>query len=203
MNVIEEAKKVINTEIEGLKYLSENIDDSFCAVVDVIQHLEGHLIVTGIGKSGIVGRKIASTMASLGIPSFFLHPSEAVHGDLGMVTSRDILLLISNSGKSEELTRLIPSFKDIGVKIIVISGNRDSELAQFCDYFLNIGGCTEAGSHRLAPTTSTTVTMALGDALAVIVSESNGFGPNQFAKHHPAGSLGERLRSSQTNMNQK
>ena len=193
MNFIKEAKNVIDIEIEGLKNLSNYIDDNFCDVVDIIRNLEGHLIVTGIGKSGIVGRKISSTMSSLGTPSFFLHPSEAIHGDLGMITNRDIILLISNSGNSEELFCLMPAFKNIGVKTILISGNPESELAKSCDYFLNIGKCTEADNHNLAPTTSTIVSMALGDALSVVISKSNKFGPKQFAKLHPGGYIGKKL----------
>lgn len=196
MNYIKEGKNVINAEIQGVQYLQENLNDSFSQVIKIIKKTknnQGHVIITGIGKSGIIGKKISSTMASLGIPSFFLHPSEAVHGDLGQIIKNDLILIISNSGNTIELVNLIPSFKKIGVKTILISGNMNSKLSKTCDYVLNIGNFEEADENHLAPTTSTTATLVLGDALAIVLSKSIGFTPEDFARFHPGGSLGQQL----------
>lgn len=196
VDIVDEVKNVIDMEIEGLKQLSNNVnnmDGDLRRVVHIIRNLDGHLIVSGIGKSGIIGRKISSTMASLGTPSFFLHPSEAAHGDLGMVTKKDAILFISNSGNTEELVCIMPFFKDMGIKTILISGNPDSILARSCDLFLDTGKLIEADPHDLAPTTSATAAMVLGDALAIAISRSTKFGPVQLAQLHPGGSLGKRL----------
>lgn len=193
MNYIKEAQKIIDSEIEGLKNLSKILDEDFCSVIELIRNLEGNLIMTGVGKSGIIGKKIVSTMASIGIPAFFMHPTEAIHGDLGVLTSKDVLFLISNSGKSKELLYLIPSIKEIGLKTVIISGNPDSDLVQCSDYFLNIGKCNEADPNDLLPTTSTTTTLALGDALA-IVSQCDNLSPKRFLRNHPGGSIGEKLK---------
>lgn len=193
MNEIEEAKKIINSEIEGLKNLSNNIDEKFCEVIKIIRGINGSLIITGVGKSGIIGKKIAATMASIGISSYFMHPTDALHGDLGAMSEKDILMLISNSGNTDELISLINPIKDKGIKTILISGNPDSELVHSCDYFLNIGKCVEADPNDIMPTTSTTVTMALGDALA-IVSQYEILTPESFLKNHPAGSIAKKIK---------
>lgn len=193
MNVIEEAKKVFDIEIDGLKKVRDSLDDSFEEILDTIMNCEGKVIFCGMGKSGHIARKISATLASLGVPSFFLHPGEAMHGDLGMVSQNDVVILISNSGETEEVIRLIPSLKIIGAKLVVISGKKNSTLSKECDLCQIIDIEREACALNLAPTTSTTAVLVYGDALAIIASIKNGIGKSDFGLYHPAGTLGKRV----------
>ncbi|GIP55873.1 KpsF/GutQ family sugar-phosphate isomerase [Paenibacillus vini] len=190
---ISRAKNIIDIEIRALQKLRDEIDDGFSQVINTISNCHGKTVVTGVGKSGHIARKVAATMASLGTSSFFLHPGDALHGDLGMITNNDVVIIISNSGESEEVLRLLPNMKLIGAKIIAITNNRFSSLAKHSDIICKIPVVDEACILKMAPTSSTTVTLVLGDALAVILSEINNFGKNQYAIFHPAGALGRRL----------
>lgn len=163
--------------------------------IDLIISCEGRTIISGVGKSGLIGKKIVATLASTGTPSFFLHPTEAFHGDLGMIKPSDVLILISYSGETDEVNKLIPSLKNFGNKIIGITGNADSTLAKHSDVFLDIGVEREICPNNLAPTSSTLITLALGDALAVALMKVRDFKPEDFAKFHPGGSLGRKLLS--------
>src|ERR1700733_8685118 len=175
------AKRVFNIEIESLKLVAGSIDDSFTKVVEVILATEGKVIVTGIGKSGIIGRKIAATLASTGTPSFFLHPGEAFHGDLGMVEPNDLVILISYSGETDEVLKIIPFLKWNKNSIISITGNPSSTIAKNSDHHLNVCISKEACPLELAPTSSTTVTLVMGDALAVALMEARPFQHEVFA----------------------
>lgn len=191
--IIDSAKRVIAIECEAMNTLAANIDQRF---VDACYHLlgcKGKVIVTGMGKSGHVGHKIAATFASTGTPSFFMHPAEANHGDLGMLSSNDLLLAISHSGETSEVLNILPVIKRLEVPIIAMTGNLTSSLANQSDVVLDISVKQEACSLGLAPTTSTTVTLVLGDALAVSLLEARGFTANDFAMSHPGGSLGRKL----------
>lgn len=187
------AKEVFEIESQAIKDLSGLLDENFSGVIDLILHLKGRVVISGIGKSGHIGAKIAATLASTGTPSFFMHPAEALHGDLGMLTSEDVLLAISNSGESEELLRLILPIKNRKIKLIAMSGNKDSTLVKESDYFLNITIQKEACPLQLAPTSSTTATLAMGDALAVALMQAREFQLEDFARFHPGGSLGKKL----------
>jgi len=187
------AKRVFNTEIESLKYVADSIDDEFSRVVEAILNTSGKLIVIGIGKSGIIGKKIAATLASTGTPSFFLHPGEAFHGDLGMVGSNDMVILISYSGETDEVLKLIPFLVWNKNSIIAITGNPNSTVAKNSHYHLNICIKQEACPLALAPTSSTTAALVMGDALAVALMESRNFQQEDFARFHPGGSLGRKL----------
>lgn len=187
------AKKVLKIEADAVAALISRIDDSFEKAVDVILGCEGRVVVTGMGKSGLIGKKIASTLASTGTPALFLHPAEGVHGDLGMVTKGDAIIALSNSGETEELSRMLPAFKRLGIKIISLTGNPDSTLAKNSDVVINVGVAEEACPLGLAPTASTTATLAMGDALAVALLEQRGFKEDDFACFHPGGALGKRL----------
>lgn len=191
---IEEAKEVLRIEEEGLACVRARIGEEFLQAIDLIYDCPSRLIITGIGKSGIVGQKISATMNSCGTASFFLHPVEAMHGDLGMVQSSDVVLAISYSGETAELNSLLASLKRRCGKIIAMTGKRESTLAGFADVVLDISIPKEACSLGLAPTTSTTATLALGDALAVVLVNRNEFQVSDFRQNHPAGSLGERLK---------
>jgi len=191
--IIERGKQIIRIEAKALKGLIDQIDDSFEKAVNLIRQSKGRVIVTGIGKSGIVGRKIAATLTSTGTAAFFLHPTEGAHGDLGMVLKDDVVICISKSGSTEELAQLIPIFKRIGVPIIAMTANPDSELAQKSDVAIIITVEEEACPFDLAPTTSTTATMAMGDALAVALLELRNFSLEDFARLHPGGSIGRKL----------
>lgn len=193
INIIEEGKKLFDTEIAAMEIVKNALDDRFVEIVKLICDCKGKVVITGMGKPGHIGTKIAATMASLGTPSFFLHPAEAQHGDLGMVQSDDIVIAISFSGESEEVTRLIPSLKLIGAKLVGISGNADSTLIANSDYSFVFPPLKEACAMNLAPTSSTTVALAFGDALAVCASKIYGFNETNFALFHPAGSLGKKL----------
>jgi arabinose-5-phosphate isomerase len=189
------AKEVLSIESEALNYVSKNLDEEFNKVVEAILLSSGRVIVCGMGKSGIVGKKIAATLASTGTPSFFLHPGEAFHGDLGMVQSDDIFLAISNSGETEEMIRLLPFLRENKNVVISLTGKKDSTLSRASYFNLDISIHKEACILQLAPTSSTTATLAMGDALAVVLMEARGFKPENFAKFHPGGSLGRRLLS--------
>ena len=195
-------KKVIEIEQAGVKLMAERIDDQF---VRACRHLRyekigpldkrrsGHVVVMGVGKSGHVGTKIAATLASTGTPAFFVHPAEAAHGDLGMLTEHDVVLALSNSGKTSEIVSLLPGLKKLGIKIIAMTGNPDSPLAKAADVHLNVGVEQEACPLELAPTASTTAALAMGDALAVAVMQAEDFDEEGFARSHPGGALGKRL----------
>ncbi|WP_232230158.1 KpsF/GutQ family sugar-phosphate isomerase [Bacillus sp. J37] len=186
-------KKVL--EIEGKAVLSQRdlMNGSVNDAINMILECKGRVVITGIGKSGIIARKMCATFSSTGTPSLFLHPAEGVHGDLGMVQKEDVVIAISNSGESAEILHLFPSLTQIGVKMIGIVKNPDSSLGRRSDVVINIGYVEEACSLGLAPTTSTTVTLALGDAIAVALVEARGFEPNDFALYHPSGTLGKKL----------
>lgn len=190
-NAIKYAQNVISIEIAELQRLSGRLDEQFQKAVDLILGCSGRVAIVGMGKSGIIGKKITATMASTGTPAFFVHPGEAFHGDLGMIQPIDILLLISNSGETEELIRLLPFLGDN--KIIGMTGNLNSTLGKMADVVLDISVVQEACHNNLAPTSSTTNTLVMGDALAIAVSRISEFEPKDFAKYHPGGSLGRRL----------
>lgn len=187
------AKKVFDIEIESLKEVANSIGDGFTAAVNAILESKGKLIVAGVGKSGLIGRKIAATLASTGTPSFFLHPGEAFHGDLGMVEHNDLVILISYSGETDEVLKIIPFLKWNNNKIISITGNPNSTIAKNSDYHLNVSITREACPLELAPTSSTTVTLVMGDALAIALMEAREFQHEDFARFHPGGSLGRKL----------
>ena len=187
------AKRVFDIEIESLQQVAGSIDDEFARVVDAVLKSTGKLVVIGIGKSGLIGKKIAATLASTGTPSFFLHPGEAFHGDLGMVGPNDIVLLISYSGETDEVLKLIPYLKWNKNVMIGITGNPISTVAKNCSYHLNIKVEREACPLELAPTSSTTAALVMGDALAIALMESRNFQQHDFARFHPGGSLGRKL----------
>ena len=194
INILQRAKEIFEIEKEGLEEISKNLDYSFVNAVELILNTKGRVVVTGVGKSGIIGRKISATLSSTGTPSFFLHPVEALHGDLGMVTPEDILLAISYSGNTLEVCELASILKKRNIKIISFTGNSESQLAKLSNVVVNTKIPKEACSFNLAPTTSTTATLALGDALAICLFELKGLGSEDFRKNHPGGSLGERLK---------
>lgn len=190
---IEQAKNVLRIEAEAVRALIDRIDERFERAVDLLYTCTGRVVVTGMGKSGHVGNKIAATLASTGTPALFLHPAEGVHGDLGMVTRGDVVIAISNSGETEELNRMLPSLKRIGIKIIALTGNPESILGKNSDVVIDVGVKEEACPLGLAPTASTTATLAMGDALAVALLDRRGFREEDFACFHPGGTLGKRL----------
>ncbi len=191
--ILEIGKKVIEEEREALKGTEEAIDENFIKAVRLIYNIKGKLVVTGMGKSGLVGQKIAATLASTGTPSFFLHPAEAIHGDLGMISKEDAVLAISNSGNTPEIVAIIPTIKRWGNPIIAITNNKESKLAKESDIHLFLNVKREACRLNLAPTSSTTATLALGDALAVALLEMRGFTSEDFGQFHAGGSLGKKL----------
>ena len=190
---LELARQVLRIEADAVLALSGRIDESLLRALSLILNCPGRVIVCGIGKSGHVGHKIASTLASTGTPAFFVHPAEASHGDLGMITADDVVIAISNSGESTELLNILPSIKRQGAKLIAMTGNAKSSLARDADVHLDAGVAQEACPLNLAPTASTTAALALGDALAVALLDARGFGAEDFARSHPGGSLGKRL----------
>ncbi|TVY05638.1 KpsF/GutQ family sugar-phosphate isomerase [Paenibacillus cremeus] len=192
-DILSESKYVFETEINAIKLVKEALDENFVRIVELISNCNGKVIVTGMGKSGHVSRKIAATLSSLGTSSFFLHPAEALHGDLGMISANDIVIAISYSGESEEIARILPNIKIIGATLIGISGNPKSILVRYSDYSYVFPEFREACSMNLAPTSSTTVAMVWGDALAVCLSKVYGFREWNYALFHPAGSLGKKL----------
>src|SRR5437868_12143271 len=190
---IAEAKRVLEVEAAAILGLIDHLDDTFVNVVELINSISGRVVTMGLGKSGIICKKISATLASTGTPSFFLHPAEAIHGDLGMVVRGDVVLAVSNSGETEELVRLLPSIKRIGAEIVGISGNPNSSLAKGADYHLSAAISREACPLGLAPTASTTAVLALGDALAMALLLRKGFKEEDFAFLHPGGKLGKRF----------
>lgn len=190
---IEDAINVINIEISALDSLKKIIGDGFIKTIQAIKIQKGKTVLTGVGKSGIIAKKIAATLSSLGTPSFFIHPNDAMHGDLGMITCDDIVIAISNSGESDELLRIIPNIKMIGAKLIAITNNEKSNLALRSDIICPIPKVKEACIMNMAPTSSTTATLVLGDAIAVVLSKIQQFNKENFAKYHPAGTLGKSL----------
>jgi len=193
VNVQNIAKKVFEIESKAINNLSNLLTENFEKAITTIYHSNGKLIISGMGKSGIIGRKIAATLSSTGTPSFFLHPGEAYHGDLGMIEKEDILLLISNSGETDEVLKLIPFLKSQGNVIISMSGKLKSTLAINSDYYINISINKEACPLNLAPTTSTTATLVMGDAIAISLMKLRGFKDKNFTKFHPGGNLGRKL----------
>jgi arabinose-5-phosphate isomerase len=190
---LELAREVLRIEAREVEALAERLDDGFRRAVDCILQCRGRVVVSGMGKSGHVGRKIASTLASTGTPAFFMHPAEASHGDLGMITASDVVLAISYSGESGELLAIVPLLKRMGAKLISMTGKADSTLATEADVHLDARVSQEACSLGLAPTASTTAALALGDALAVTLLDARGFSAEDFARSHPGGALGRRL----------
>lgn len=187
------AKQVLDIEAEAVLHLKTLIDDNFSGSVNAILNTKGRVVICGMGKSGLIGKKIMATLASTGTPCFFMHPGEAFHGDLGMVSPKDVFLALSNSGETEEVIRLLPFLKDNGNVVISMTGRPESTLAVNADFHLNIAVPKEACPHQLAPTSSTTATLVMGDALAVALMEARDFQPHQFARFHPGGSLGRKL----------
>ncbi|EAK9994289.1 KpsF/GutQ family sugar-phosphate isomerase [Campylobacter lari] len=193
MDAIKIAKEVFEIESKTILDLCDNLDEGFNKAIELILSIKGRCVVSGMGKSGHIGAKIAATLASTGTPSFFMHPGEALHGDLGMLTSEDVLLAISNSGETEEVLKLIPVIKKRKIPLIVMAGNQNSTLAKQADIFINIVVKKEACPLQLAPTSSTTATLAMGDAIAVALMRARNFRPDDFALFHPGGSLGRKL----------
>ncbi|MDM1756459.1 MULTISPECIES: KpsF/GutQ family sugar-phosphate isomerase [Acinetobacter] len=187
------ALETLSIEEHALEVLASQIDERFSQACEIILQCKGRLVITGMGKSGHIGRKMAATFASTGTPSFFMHPGEAGHGDLGMLVKGDVLIAISYSGKSDEIMMLMPLIKHVGVPLITISGHDKGPMPQNADVALTLGDIQEACPLGLAPTSSTTATLALGDALAVALLEARGFTSDDFARSHPAGALGKRL----------
>ncbi len=195
VSAIDIARRVLKLEAEAIDALVGRLDDNFDRAVDTILKASGKVVVTGMGKSGLICQKIASTLASTGTSSFFLHPAEGVHGDLGVLMKNDVLIAVSNSGETDEILRLIPAVKRLGTPMIVMTGIITSTLAGFGDCVLDVGVREEACPLGLAPTSSTTATLAMGDALAVALLEKKGFRAEDFASLHPAGSLGKKLKT--------
>lgn len=187
------AKAVIDTEATAVAGLASRIDDAFVDACQRILECKGRIVVLGMGKSGHIAGKIAATMASTGTPAFFVHPAEALHGDLGMITAEDVVLVLSNSGETDEVRQVLPLLKRLGVGIIAMTGKQDSTLARHSDVHINVSVDTEACPLGLAPTASTTAALVMGDALAISLLESRGFTVEDFARSHPAGQLGKRL----------
>ncbi|EAH9500333.1 KpsF/GutQ family sugar-phosphate isomerase [Campylobacter jejuni] len=193
MNTLEIAKEVFEKEAQAILDLAKNLDENFNQAVNLMLNTKGRCIVSGMGKSGHIGAKIAATLASTGTPSFFIHPGEALHGDLGMLTSEDVLIAISNSGETEEILKIIPAIKKRKIPLIVMCGKKNSTLVKQSDIFLNIAVEKEACPLQLAPMSSTTATLVMGDALAAALMKVRNFKPDDFALFHPGGSLGRKL----------
>lgn len=191
--MLEQARQVLRMEAEAVLEQVERIDEHFKAAVEMIMACPGRTVITGMGKSGIIGRKMAATLASTGTPSFYLHPAEGIHGDLGMVTEGDVVIALSNSGETGEVLHILPSLRRIGAKLIAMVGNPNSTLAKNSDIVLNVGVAREACPLGLAPTSSTTAALAYGDALALALLSKRKFTASQFAVFHPGGSLGRKL----------
>ena len=191
---LREAQSVIRREADALLAMADKLDASFCDAVRMIHAASGSVIVTGVGKAGLIGQKVVATMASTGTRAYFLHPTEAVHGDLGCVGSDDVVLALSNSGQSEEVLRLLPVLNRRNIPVIAITRDRENTLAKSAAVVLEIGCYAEAGNLKLAPTVSTTAMIAMGDALSLVLSRARNFTENDFAMFHPAGSLGKKLQ---------
>ncbi|RLS36098.1 MAG: KpsF/GutQ family sugar-phosphate isomerase [Planctomycetota bacterium] len=192
---LREAREILKLESNALSEVARRLDSGFCEAVDSLLTCSGSVIVCGMGKAGLIGQKLTATLSSTGTRAHFLHPAEAVHGDLGCIHPQDILLALSNSGETEEISALLPTVKRMGVPIIAITGSERSTLGHHADIRILLGRLQEACPWGLAPTTSTTAMLAVGDALALVVARQRGFSPQQFAVFHPAGSLGRRLKS--------
>ncbi|MBN1913286.1 MAG: KpsF/GutQ family sugar-phosphate isomerase [Candidatus Omnitrophica bacterium] len=192
-NIIRRAKEVLDTEAAAVKSLKGNIGVNFEKALNLALKTKGRIVVSGMGKTGIIAQKFSATLASTGTPSLFLHTAEAIHGDLGRVTSNDLVIIISNSGSTEEMRKLLPLLKKIGAKIVALTGNSDSILAKYSDVVLDVSVKKEACPLGLAPTASTTATLAMTDALAVCLLEQKGFKEKDFAFYHPGGALGKKL----------
>jgi len=192
-DLLKRAAEVLRVEANGILSMIDRLDESFIRAVELLRGCRGKVVVTGVGKSGLICRKIAATLASTGTPSFFIHAGDGVHGDLGMVMRGDVIIALSNSGETDEILKVLPHFKFHGLKVIVMTGNPDSTLAKAGDVVLNVGVKDEACPLGLAPTTSTTAALAMGDALAVVLLEDKGFNEADFAVRHPGGTLGRRL----------
>ena len=191
--IIQKGREVIRIEAEAVAGLAESIDKEFVKAVDEIYKCKGRVVLTGMGKSGLIARKIVATLNSTGTAAIYLHPTDALHGDLGMVRKEDVVILVSKSGNTEEVSNLLPLLKRLEVTLIAMSGIKNSKLGYECDIFLNIGVKEEACPHDLTPTASTTATLAMGDALSIALLEKRGFTAEDFAYLHPGGSLGKRL----------
>ena len=187
------ARTVFSIEQQSIAATADSLSDDFCRAVESILALDGRLVVVGMGKSGIIAKKIAATFASTGTPAFFVHAAEAQHGDLGMITRHDVVLALSHSGETDEVVKLLPMIKRMGALLIAMTGRPGSTLGRHADAVLYVNAPREACPHDLTPTASTTAALALGDALAVVVLEQRGFTPDDFARFHPAGSLGRKL----------
>ncbi len=187
------ARQIILHESRTLEAVAQRLDGSFCRAIEAIYHCRGHVIVTGMGKAGLIGRKIAATLSSTGSPSIFLHPAEAIHGDLGRIRSEDVLLALSQSGETEEMVRLLPSFAEFGVPLIAVTSSAGSALGRAATTVIELGRLEEACALGLAPSSSAAAMLAVGDALALVVSKMKNFGREDFARFHPGGSLGAKL----------
>ena len=192
-SLLQSAKDVILLEAQAVEDLANRLDETFIKACQLIQNCQGKVILIGMGKSGHIANKIAATFASTGTPAFAVHPGEAGHGDLGMITEGDVVIAISYSGESDEIMNLIPVIKPLGVPIISMTGNANSSIGEACNVHLDVSVAKEACPHNLAPTSSTTVALAMGDALAVSLLTDKGFSPDDFARSHPSGALGRRL----------
>jgi len=192
-SLLQSAKDVILLEAQAVEDLAKRLDETFIKACQLIQNCQGKVILIGMGKSGHIGNKIAATFASTGTPAFAVHPGEAGHGDLGMITEGDVVIAISYSGESDEIMTLIPVIKRLGVPIISMTGNANSSIGEACNVHLDVSVAKEACPHNLAPTSSTTVALAMGDAMAVSLLTEKGFSPDDFARSHPSGALGRRL----------
>ena len=193
MDIVNEAQWVFNTEIAALHATRDSLGNDFETIVQLILHCQGKVVISGMGKPGHIGTKIAATLASLGTPSFFMHPGEAMHGDLGMVSEKDVVILTSYSGESDEVVRMLPTLHEIGCVTVAITGNQKSTLAKGCQYHFYFPPFEEACYMHLAPTSSTTALLVLGDALAVVASKLRNYTKEDYALHHPAGALGKKL----------
>lgn len=192
-DLAERAARVLSVEAAGILGIKEKLDGNFQRAVELLLSAPGKVVVTGMGKSGLIGRKIAATLASTGTPAFFLHPAEGLHGDVGMVLEGDVVIALSKSGETTEVTSLVPVFKRLGLPLIVLTGERGSTLARHADAVIDVGVSEEACPMGLAPTASTTAALAMGDALAVVLFEEKGFSARDFAMLHPGGALGRKL----------
>lgn len=196
LDQLRSGREVVRQEGEALLQVARHLDAAFCEAVDLLARCEGSVVVTGMGKAGLIGQKIAATLSSTGTRAHFLHPAEGVHGDLGCLHPQDVLLALSNSGETEEISQLVPTVSRLGVPIIAVTSTDQNSLASRADVVLRIGKLREACPWGLAPSTSTTVMLAVGDALALVASTQRGFTPRQFAVFHPAGSLGRQLKTA-------
>ena len=191
--ILKRARDVLKIESNGIISLIDQLDESFVRAVELLHHCRGKVVVTGLGKSGLICRKIAATLSSTGTPSLFLHAGDGIHGDLGMIMKGDIVLAVSNGGETEEILKLLPHIRLLGLKLIVMTGNPESSLAKAGDVVLNVGVKEEACPLGLTPTSSTTAALAMGDALAIVLLEKRGFKEEDFAIRHPGGTLGRKL----------